>query len=1296
MTIIAQPGLDAGQRSMLERLVIQARVLLEHDLATEAEGRFGIHRDGTVEDDAALPADTTDKPTRRDLEQIVAHFKTLGEDAHSAVARLLREAAFTHLNRLIAIRIAEAIGLLPESLAAGPQSRGFKDLGEIMPILAGDYRAYIRLCGDELAADAPALFDPRNPLLALEPSTSAFDELVTSVSAAETTTIWSAADTLGWTYQFFNTADERREMREVAAPRNSHELAVRNQFFTPRYVVDFLVQNTIGRRLIENDPSTPLLEELPLLVDPPTTQGPPLDLADVKCLDPACGSGHFLLGCYDILERAWDLAGIPPSMSAPSIVASLWGVDIDLRCAQVASAALVFRARRHCRDLVLPRPNIVVAQGLPGGSAALPADLELTMSQRTLVDRVSEVLAKAPLLGTLLKAEEALNEEIRRGDFGDNAGSKGRRTLTVTDEVAEATERDLLRHMQAIADQASSSVVERLLAAEADDALRLVQVVRQRYDAVVMNPPFGEPVPDTKPYLKAAYKWLPSKGSNIFTAFVGRGLELCKTDGYLGAITSRAGMFLTTFERWRREVLLGNRLTVLADLGYGVMEQALVEAAAYVVGPGQPKPGHEAVFIRLLKDTNRVSGLAQAIATDRKGLPDNRIFRISPSAFDAAPGAPLAYWMSPSIRRLFTDLKPLEGHGADVLVGLQTSDDFRFVRAFWEVAPNRVARSRHETTQGVRWCPFAKGGEYSPYWADIHLLVDWEDDGRRIKEHVDRQYPYLNGKVEWVVKNTAAYFRSGLTWPRRTNSGFGVRILPAGSIFADKGCAILEHGVDSAACLGVLTSRLIQALIDSMVAAGEEVSSGGASRSYEVGLVQRLPSPLGLPHLAEIGELARSVSARVAHRDAFDETARRFVGPLPLSTQTVTDVALAKLAALEEDHLAVLESTLEMENLLHAAVNLDDRGLKYLDEEVGPHPANYKMSPPRDLQQFARLYTSPIDSVIDEVVKEKGGARAVANLTFFADRRLEVLAHAFECHPKELVEARRSKGLTPPGFLRSFANDLFSYLFGCAIGRWDVRIGLDPGSARLFPDLFEPVPLCPPGLLVGPDGFPDIEAPAEYPLDLPYQQILVDEPGAAWDVEAAVHGVAETLFADPAAIIDELLGLLGRKSVRDYLRRQFFKDHLSRYSKSRRKAPIYWPLTVPSKNWGVWVYAPALTRETLYAVGKEASRRERLATEAIVRLQREQHEGDTGRAARKVAEELDIEETLVEELRHFRIIVERIAGLGWTPDLDDGLVLCAAPLSDIFPSWPDARSAREELRRGKYTWSTVAGWADQL
>lgn len=1293
MTITGPAGLDAAQRSLLERLVIRARALLETDLAGQLEGRFGIHPDGTIEDEAALPDDSTDKITRRDLEQIVGHLRTLGEDPPSAVARLLREAAFTHLNRLVAIRIAEAIGLLPESLAKGPQSRGFKDLGEIMSILAGDYRAYIRLCGDELAADAPALFDPRNPLLALEPSTTAFDNLVALVAAPETAEIWTAPDTLGWTYQFFNTGDERREMREAPAPRNSRELAVRNQFFTPRYVVDFLVQNTLGRRLIENDPTSPLLDELPLLVDPPTQHGPSLDLEEVKCLDPACGSGHFLLGCYDVLERAWELAGIAPSQSAPKIVASLWGVDIDARCAQVASAAVILRARRHCRDLPLPRPNLITARGLPGGSAALPPNLQLTAGQRSLIDRIGNVLADAPLLGTLLKAEEALDQEIRRSVFEGKAG-----TLELTDEAAKATERELLNHLQAIADQASSSVVERLLAAEADDALRLVDVVRQRYDAVLMNPPFGEPVPETKSYLRATYQWLPTKDYNLLAAFVGRGLQLCKPDGYLGAITSRAGMFLTTFERWRREILLGNRLVVLADLGYGVMEQALVEAAAYVIRAERVASDHIASFIRMLKDADRSAGLAAAIAARRRDDDDVRVFRVPLTDFDSIPGAPIAYWVAPSIRALFTAHPALTASNVQSLLGLSTKDDFRFVRAFWEVNPARIARCREDTSRGAPWAPFAKGGDYAPLWADLHLVVDWSDDGARIKEHVAERYPYLAGNVDWVVRDSPQFFAPGLTWSRRTASAFSPRVLPSGAIFSDNGPAVFTD-TPLLPLLGWLSSRLVRACLEALVAAGDEVTSGGAARTYQVGVIGSLPVPsLGNAEYIAIPELIDAAARLQRGLTTCDETSRFFVSPLDEPLNSCVSVMQAASTQLENRYrtfLHIIGNTWSADLIWESQLALDEAAQKYLDAEIGPHPCSYPDEPLDDEDSFRRLYMAPIDRLVDEVIMKKGGSRAIANLNHFADRRLEVLCHAFERAPRVIADARDRLGLLPPEEPRRTADDLFSYIVGCAFGRWDIGIGRDHSVAPLR-DLFDAVPTCAPGMLVDLDGMPARQASPDYALELPPAHLLVDEPGHHWDVEAAILRAADVLFNDGRTVSAELVNLLSRKSIRDYLRRQFFKDHLSRYSKSRRKAPIYWPLTVPSKNWGVWVYAPMLTRETLYAVASEARRRERLAGDAIARLRREQHEGGAGRPARKVAEELDAEERLAEEVRRFQAEAERVAGLGWEPDLDDGIILCAAPLADLFPAWPDAKTARVELRKGKYKWATVAAWVDQL
>jgi hypothetical protein len=662
-------GLDDRQRKVLSRLVVTARATLYDDAEKSLRGNYGILPDGTIQSEKTLAPDRALRARRRTLEAVIAHLRSDGTSAAASVERLTREVAFTHLNRLLAIRVADALGVLAPSLRDGTQSASFRQwIGDLAPLLAtaddtGGYWTYLGQCADELAIDAPALFDPRNPLLALRPSKAAFESVVALLADHENADLWDADDTFGWAYQFFNTREERQEMRKSSAPRDSRELAVRNQFFTPDYVVRFLVHNTLGRRLVDADPSTPLLQQLPLLIDPPTTSGTPVDLSHIKVLDPACGSGHFLLGCYDVLEAAWGLAGVPPTEAAARIVPCLWGVDIDPRAVQVAQAALIFRARRACGRSPLPPPNIVCARALPEDAAAWAyAQAGLSEDLRRLVDAMRTALLDAPVLGPLLKAEQRLAGEIRRSAVGaDDTSDNLFAAAGIAHDAFGNAERAVLAALQRAADAISATPAERLLAADASDAVRLVEVVRNRYDAVLMNPPFGEPVPSTKNYIKAAYPWIPTKDYNLLAAFVGRGLELCKPEGYLGAITSRAGMFLKTFEAWRTQVLLGNRLVALADLGFGVMEEAMVEAAAYVLSPERPRRDHAGVYIRLLKDADRPAGLAAAISADRHGDDDHRVFRVPIADFAAIPGSPMAYWMSKSIRRLFTELPRRKG-----------------------------------------------------------------------------------------------------------------------------------------------------------------------------------------------------------------------------------------------------------------------------------------------------------------------------------------------------------------------------------------------------------------------------------------------------------------------------------------------------------------------------------------------------------------------------------------------------------------------------------------------------------
>jgi len=1307
-------ALSGAQRGELEQMIGQARVLLEEDLGAQATGRFGIDPDGTIANESELHLDPTRAVDRRELVEVVEHFVSEGEPAPRAVERMLREATFTHLNRLVAIRIAETQGLLRPSIGDGRASQGFRDLLELAPLLATDdtdgYGIYLSFCGDELAGDVPMLFDPRSPLLALAPSPAALDRLVGVLGDQRHSALWQASDCLGWVYQFFNTAEERKAMRDVsAAPRDSRELAVRNQFFTPRYVVDFLVQNSLGRRLLDADPASPLLADLPLLVDPPSEATRPVSLDEVTVLDPACGSGHFLLASYDLLERAFAHLGVSARDAAPRILPALWGIDIDPRCVQVAAAALSFRARRSCPDLALPAPNLICARALPATTSGLSELLRtLPKREQELASRLVDLLDQAPVLGSLLKVEERLASEVR-GSFPSGGPEQPRlfpgasEQLSLSDAVpvdeVAIVEGRLLAALQRLAEAATASPTERLLFAEATDAVRFIEAMRRRYDAVVMNPPFGEPVPETKGYLHAAYSWLPGRTSDLLAAFVGRGLELCKPGGYVGAITNRTALYIKTFEAWRRQVLLGNELVCMADLGFGVMEGAMVEAAAYVVRASSPGPESVATFVRLLKDQDRPAALADAISHSRAGTSDARVRRVAQAEFAALPQAPIAYSVGPTVRRLIKEGPALEGHAGEARQGLATADDFRFVRVFWEVDPARITTNVAGTFDGRRWVPFAKGGDYAPYWADIHLVVNWGHNGEEIKASVCARYPYLKGKWQWVVKNSEYYFRPGITWSPYTASGLSLRPLPAGCVFGHSGSTVF------ASCpwplLAWLNSRLVRLTLSVTAESGEETKSGAPHLRYEVGRIQSLPAPESMLGDAQLGVLAEEVADELAEFDRFDETTRRFVLP------TILDGSAGTLRerVLRAEHRrldAVVEATgryAEIDDRIAELIDLDATTREELDQVAGPLVARLPDTPLSDEQgELALALLAGSDrEVIEAAVQTHGEARFIRVQHQVIDRRVELAALALGRSPSVLVDYAVQHELVPPDRLTEAARDLVSYLVGAALGRFDVRLA---HGTRPLPEsqaLFDPVGCLAPGQLVGENGVAATQAPPGYPLDLPSAGVLVDEPGHAYDIEARILAAARVVLGgDTDSILPEATRVLGCRSVREYLRRGFFKDHLARYSKSRRRAPIYWALAIPSGRWGIWVYAPRLCRETLFAVVQGAAAREAAAAAEMARLVRERESGGAGRGLGEVASALEAEESLSEELRLFRTEAERIAGLGWEPDLDDGAVLCAAPLAGLFPAWGDLAAYRRDLTEGKYSWAGVAKWAAVL
>ena len=631
--------MDKDVRNRIQRATQEVRALLEREFGEQLEGLFDIRMNGVIAPEAGPHLTPRKRLLRAKLIASVEHFRSGGASPSEAVARYQRDAAFTTLNRFVALKMLEARQLLQECVSRGDQSAGFREFVGLAPGLAQmpdhGYRLYIESIFDEIGREVGVLFDRRDPASLLWPRRNTLRELLATLNAADLADVWAQDETIGWVYQFFNSGDERRQMREESqAPRNSRELAVRNQFFTPRYVVQFLTENTLGRSWFQmRSGDTALADRWEYFVrdEGVAVRREIKDPRDLKILDPACGSGHFLLYAFDLLldmyEEAWgdpqqprseagttlredygDVPSLRRSLPALIVQHNLHGVEIDPRAAQITALALWLRAQRAYKEfnvtpterMPITQTHIVIAEPMPGDHAMVD-DFAAGLEPPLLRDLFRKMIGEMTLageLGSLLQVERAIAAELHRAReqfVRERSETKprlpgleperrqGELDLSGVDDdaffhEAETLIVDALRRF-AESTTGEAGVRRRLFAGDAAQGVALIELLRMRFDVVLMNPPFGAGSVIAKQAFDKAY---PRTKNDLYAAFVERGIQLLHERGMLGAITSRTGFFLSSFQKWREEILLEEAPpTVFADLGYGVLDGAMVEVAAY-------------------------------------------------------------------------------------------------------------------------------------------------------------------------------------------------------------------------------------------------------------------------------------------------------------------------------------------------------------------------------------------------------------------------------------------------------------------------------------------------------------------------------------------------------------------------------------------------------------------------------------------------------------------------------------------------------------------------------------------
>lgn len=777
--------MDQAIRNKLRNVVTQCRKLLEDAAARRLEGRFTIFLKGK-----ALVAERSasvmhlDEAERALRAAVLEHFDLLhsqGTSKVDAYRQLVREVAFTWLNRLVAFKMLEARKLIRETIGRWEDSNGFKhwlardgreaDLADFERGGESRSNAYHRFllarCG-ELATEIRVLFDPDNLASRLAPPTATLRELAQTLNAPDLAPAWQPGneETLGWVYQDFTSEELEAAFREARVSKKKFEaedIAPVTQLFTQNWIVRFLVHNTLGTLWLEMHPDSRLADQCEYHVprNAAQHQQPVRSIRSIRLLDPACGTMHFGLVAFDLfvamyreeMERVGE-PGWPEQSSVASaeeipaaiLANNLHGIDIDMRAVQISALALYLKAKMLAPKRRLTESRLVCANIHMLNGDRLDAFLTAAkLNERPIYGRILKALQHelklSEQLGSLLPLEQRIRELVeaerqryrQEGQRPDLFGWSREQFETEAgqQEYWEMLEIQIGQALDAFArDQAQQGINQTFFAEETVRGLRLLEIVGQTYDVVVTNPPYMAARKMNATLKKAVADLYPVAKGDLYAAFGLRCLALTHHGGRVGMLTMHSFMFISSYEKYREALLAGVAIESLLHAGpalFDVGNPGTLQTAAYTFR-NEPDAGRrkaaEGTYFRLVKEPDAQSKRArfeQALARLRQGEADPIVYRYRQSDFAAIPGSPWVYWITSGLRQLFQTLPKL-GDEAKPAVGQNTGDNFRFLRYWWEVGTTAIAFScenQHAATASLKkWFPYMKGGSFCRWYGN--------------------------------------------------------------------------------------------------------------------------------------------------------------------------------------------------------------------------------------------------------------------------------------------------------------------------------------------------------------------------------------------------------------------------------------------------------------------------------------------------------------------------------------------------------------------------------------------------
>ena len=1040
-------------------------------------------------------------------------------------------------------------------------------------------------------------------------------------------------EVIGWLYQYYISEKKDEVFANVKKGKKvqSAEIPAVTQLFTPHWIVKYMVQNSLGRFWLNSHPKSSLKDKMEYYVqadadlpnqnngatasantdaDPPNQNNGATASAntasvgspeEIKFCDPCCGSGHILTYAFDLLYDIYSEEGYDP-IEIPRLIISknLFGIEIDERASELAAFALTMKARE--------KDKYWFSRGIDPNICHL---VNISFDDNEIEHYIDECGRDI----------FTLNFYQMLSQF-ENADTYGSLIVPVEQDIEGI--RDSLNAKDFSGDVFLAPTHKKVLT-----LLKQADYLSTKYQVVVTNPPYmGKGMSDKlSKYLQVNYK---DYKSDLFSAFIIRNLELCLPGGQLGFMTPFVWMFISSYEKLRYHLIEKTCITSLIQLEYSGFEGATVPICTFTL-ENSIKPNYKGGFIKLSDfrgSENQAPKTLQAIANPDCGY----FFRIASSEFKKIPGAPIAYWVSKSIRDIFATSKPL-GSIANAKVGLQTGDNDRFLRFWFETDFCRIGfgmGSRQEAkNSGKKWFPYNKGGEFRKWYGNQEYVVNWENDGEEI-----RAFTFENGKQRSVVRNPDFYFKESVSWSRISSGVAAFRYYEKGVVFDCAACCFFfDNHIYTAKIIGVCNSKISE----------ETLKILAPTLTFQLGDIQNIPYiESGVDNNYLIYILV------TYHKSDWD------------SYETSWDFQQLPLLGVRDDEgLGVRDERLGVSELIFSDCGIGDSTLKPNTQNLKPNTQNLKPNTqnlkPTLRECYAKLREQWIENTLKMQELEEENNRIFIEAYGLQDELspdVSLKEITLTCNPYYRYGVEEVLGVSELGvngeesgeniayskasisssstlnqaltinakltldegvidaskqgkrkfplrkdledrLLADTMKELISYAVGCMFGRYSLdkpglilanqREGLDDYLVKVLGFSNLGVSDCGSGEAALKPNTQNLK-PNTYKLTpsfLPDKDNVIPILEGEWFTDDIVSRFTNFLkvafgaekYSENISFIEEALG----KDLRTYFLKDFYADHIKRY----KKRPIYWLFSSPKGSFNALIYMHRYTQDTV-------------------------------------------------------------------------------------------------------------------